>query len=62
LENPAAKKKSAEKALIPLPPAGFGMRFCENVDVDDMRACSKPAVSLGSRIQIATNEKICKEM
>jgi hypothetical protein len=31
VENPAAKKKSSEKALIPLPPTGFVSLFFAKV-------------------------------
>jgi hypothetical protein len=46
LKNPAAKKKSPEKALIPLPPTGFASVFCANPDVVQTNLQPKRAVGL----------------
>lgn len=46
VHNVPGKKKSAEKALIPLPPTGFASVFFANQDVVQMRLQTKRALGL----------------
>jgi len=62
LENPAAHKKAAEKALIPLPPTGFASVFCANPDVVQTSLQPRRAVGLCRRSAISQNAKFCREM
>ncbi|MGY1890150.1 hypothetical protein [Pseudomonas sp. SDT291_1_S447] len=61
-ENPAAKKKFDEKALIPLPPAGFASLFfakrCGGANP------SPPMATAGSvgRLAVSLFERNCKEL
>lgn len=56
-ENPAGKKKTDEKALIPLPPTGLASFFCANPDVVQTNLQPRRAVGLCSRSAIAQNAK-----
>jgi hypothetical protein len=40
LENPTAHKKTAEKALIPLPPASVGYLFCATTSIMQTKRCA----------------------
>jgi len=62
MENPAAKKKSAEKALIPLPPAGsVSFLFAKGAAVQ-ISTLPKTAAGDLRRIAFSLSEKGCKEM
>jgi hypothetical protein len=52
-ENPAAHKKTAEKALIPLPPTGFASFFCANRNVVQMILQPRRAVGLCSKAGVS---------
>ncbi|MNB72522.1 hypothetical protein D3C87_1242880 [compost metagenome] len=51
------KKKTEEKALIPLPPTGLVFFFCANPDVVQTNLQPRRAVGLCRRSAIAQNAK-----
>lgn len=57
-----AKKKTSEKALIPLPPTGFVSLFCANPDVVQTNLQPRRAVGLRRLSAISFCERFCKEM
>jgi hypothetical protein len=57
VENPATKKKTLEKALIPLPPTGFASVFCANPDVVQANLQPRRAVGLCRRSAISQSAK-----
>jgi hypothetical protein len=56
-EEAASKKKTSEKALIPLPPTGFASVFCAIPDVVQTNLQSKRAVGICRRSAISQSAK-----
>ncbi|WP_139831579.1 MULTISPECIES: hypothetical protein [unclassified Pseudomonas] len=61
-ENSAATKKTAEKALIPLPPTGFALFFFAKVDVVRMKALPTADGLIRGHTTISLRERFCKDV
>ena len=54
-------KKTAEKALIPLPPTGFASLFCAKARAVQSPAVPKPAAGPDGVVAIARSARFCKK-
>lgn len=61
-ENLATKKKTMEKALIPLPPAGFVLLIYASTVGVPITAPPKPAVEGGEELAVSRSAVFCKEV
>lgn len=61
VHNVPGKKKSAEKALIPLPPTGFASLFCAKARAMKTPVQPRPAAGTVGVAAIARSARFCKK-